>query len=249
MPFTFAHPVITLPWWKRKDLPVSALIIGCMAPDFEYFVRFRAAGEWSHDGWGILFFNLPVIAILFIIFEQVVRPVVNAYLPKWFPYRWSNASRMPDSFRGWKFVFLLGIAGVGSHLLWDQFTHQGAWVVNRISLLTKVIRLGAMEIPAYKLAQHGSTLAGLLLTLGWVHNNLYKSPKERKPLRPILPFWCVGAGLFILLFAVSSIAFIKERGGVAALLRLVVPAISCLLLSLLIVCLLFRRNVSRQQNR
>lgn len=249
MPFTFAHPVITMPWWKRKNLPVSALIIGCMAPDFEYFVRFRAAGEWSHDGWGILFFNLPVIVTLFIMFERVVRHVVNAYLPAWLPYRWSSGARMPDSFKGWVVVCLLGMAGAGSHLLWDQFTHQGAWVVNHIPLLTEVIHLGAMEIPVYKLAQHESTLVGLLLTLGWVHNNLYKSPAERTPLRPILPFWCIGAGLFILLFAASSIALIKEGGGVAALLRLVVPAISCFLLSLLIVCLIFRRHVFRLKNR
>lgn len=130
MPFTFAHPVITMPWWKKKSLPVSALIIGCMAPDFEYFVRFRAAGIWSHEGPGILLFNLPMILLLYVLFETVVRPVLFVYLPSWFPYRWDREGKLPTSLKGWLTVTLLGLVGVGTHLLWDQFTHKGAWIVN-----------------------------------------------------------------------------------------------------------------------
>lgn len=39
MPFTFAHPATVLPFAKKhsKHISVTALILGSMAPDFEYF--------------------------------------------------------------------------------------------------------------------------------------------------------------------------------------------------------------------
>ncbi len=39
MPFTFAHPAAVLPFMKKqsKYISVTALILGSMAPDFEYF--------------------------------------------------------------------------------------------------------------------------------------------------------------------------------------------------------------------
>lgn len=101
MPFTFAHPVITMPWWKRTSSPISALIIGCMAPDFEYFLRFRAAAVWSHEGLGILLFNLPLVVMLYIIFEGLVRTVLYIYLPVWFPYRWNRHGKLPSTPKGW----------------------------------------------------------------------------------------------------------------------------------------------------
>ncbi|MEC0249189.1 DUF4184 family protein [Paenibacillus chitinolyticus] len=165
MPFTFAHPVAVMPWWNKTTLPVSALIIGCMSPDFEYFVRFRAAGVWSHDGAGIVLFNLPVILVLFLLFETVVRPALYDYLPGRFPYRWRREGVIPVSFKGWFTVAVLGLAGTGTHLIWDQFTHEGAWLVHHISFLSGSITAGRLEVPVYKAAQHGSTLIGLIGTL------------------------------------------------------------------------------------
>lgn len=39
MPFTFAHPAAVLPFSKKQVnyISVTALILGSMAPDFEYF--------------------------------------------------------------------------------------------------------------------------------------------------------------------------------------------------------------------
>lgn len=39
MPFTFAHPAAVLPFAKKhsKHISVTALILGSMASDFEYF--------------------------------------------------------------------------------------------------------------------------------------------------------------------------------------------------------------------
>ncbi|MGG4106089.1 DUF4184 family protein [Paenibacillus lautus] len=238
MPFTFAHPVITMPWWKKKSLPVSAFIIGCMAPDFEYFIRFRAAGLWSHEGPGILLFNIPMILLLYVIFEAVIRPVLFAYLPSGFPYRWNREGKLPASLKGWLTVLLVGLVGVGTHLLWDQFTHKGAWIVNQIPFLTQLIHIGPVQIPVYKLCQHGSSLFGLILILCWIHRHLYVASTQRDHSYPVLPFWCVFVVIYILVMLMAMMTVVDGE-GMTFVLQLVVPAISSFMLAILVTCLVF----------
>lgn len=245
MPFTFAHPVITMPWWKKKSLPVSALIIGCMAPDFEYFIRFLAAGVWGHEGPGILLFNLPLILLLYVVFEKVIRPVLHAYLPSWFPYRWQREGKLPASATGWIAVIVLGLAGVGTHLLWDQFTHKGAWIVNQIPILTDMLHIGTVHIPIYKLGQHGSTLFGLALTVWWVHRHLYVMPTNREHARPVRAFWCVFVAVYILVMFTAMMTVAGGK-GLTYVLQLVVPAISSFLLALLVTSLLYLKKARRK---
>ena len=44
LPFTLAHAAAVVPIWRRgrSFLPLSALVVGCMAPDFEYFANLSA---------------------------------------------------------------------------------------------------------------------------------------------------------------------------------------------------------------
>ncbi|SEF70869.1 DUF4184 family protein [Paenibacillus sp. UNC499MF] len=241
MPFTFAHPAAVMPWWNKTTLPVSALIIGCMSPDFEYFIRFRAAGVWSHEGAGIVLFNLPVIILLFLLFETVVRPALYDYLPGRFPYRWRREGRIPGSFKGWFAVAVLGLAGTGTHLIWDQFTHKGAWIVNHVSFLSEAVTVGSLEIPIYKAAQHGSTLIGLIGTAWWIHRHL-RVPAEERTRVSAAPFWLTALALFVLIFVIAAV-FAADGEGLAFLLRLVVPAISSFMLAVFLACLLFIKSV------
>lgn len=50
MPFTFAHPAAVLPLGvkKTKYIDFTALVIGSMAPDFEYFIHFKPYQEYGH---------------------------------------------------------------------------------------------------------------------------------------------------------------------------------------------------------
>jgi len=247
MPFTFAHPVITMPWWKRKSWPVSALIIGCMAPDFEYFLRFRASAIWSHEGLGILLFNLPLVVLLYILFELLIRPVLYVYLPSWFPYRWSRHGKLPATPIGWLTVLLLGMTGVVTHLLWDQFTHKGAWVVNQIPFLSQVIHIGFIQIPIYKICQHGSSLIGLVLIAWWIHRHLFVPYQTRQHSSySSFPFWCLMAAVYVVIMLIAWGSMVEEE-GLAYMLQLVVPAISSFLLALLITCLVFWRAARSKQ--
>ena len=49
MPFTFAHPAAVIPFCKKHQyVSVTALVLGGMAPDFEYFLHFRPYGIIGH---------------------------------------------------------------------------------------------------------------------------------------------------------------------------------------------------------
>lgn len=63
MPFTFAHPAIVLSFGikKTKYLDLTALVIGSMAPDFEYFI----------------YFNLPIVFIVAYIYQCILKEVVT----------------------------------------------------------------------------------------------------------------------------------------------------------------------------
>ncbi len=48
MPFTFSHPAIVLPFLKKKHFSATALVVGTMSPDLEYFFRMKIQSEISH---------------------------------------------------------------------------------------------------------------------------------------------------------------------------------------------------------
>jgi hypothetical protein len=49
MPFTFAHPAAVLPLRRfcPDRLVWSALVIGTVSPDLEYFVRLAPSARWT----------------------------------------------------------------------------------------------------------------------------------------------------------------------------------------------------------
>src|SRR5262245_44725270 len=71
MPFTIAHSAVALPVlrWLRAPYAASALVVGTMAPDFEYFLRLRPFASISHTLPGLLVFCLPAGAAVLAAFH------------------------------------------------------------------------------------------------------------------------------------------------------------------------------------
>ena len=61
MPFTPSHAVAAAPLWlvARGWLPLSALVVGTMAPDYEFLLRLRPSAIVSHSVVGLVVFCLP----------------------------------------------------------------------------------------------------------------------------------------------------------------------------------------------
>lgn len=166
MPFTFSHPSLFLPLTKvqQKWFSLTTLIIGSMIPDFEYFIRMRIQSDYSHTFLGVFWFDLPLTILVAFLFHNVIRNSLYDNLPYALQDRLKtfNKFRWNDYFsKNWLVVIVSALIGIFSHLLWDSFTHDGAYFVERIPTLQNSF----LSVPVYKILQHGSSLVGMLVTL------------------------------------------------------------------------------------
>lgn len=173
MPFTFAHPlyVVPLKWMKPSFISLTGLILGSMAPDFEYFLALEPYQSIGHSTKGLLLQGIPLSILLAFLFHGVIKAPLACHLPGWFNLD-AKAGSLVCGWRliglgGWA-VFVVSVAlGFYSHIVLDAFTHQSGFFVGRLAFLQE----RAWGVPVYKIAQHSLSLAGglgeaaLLLTL------------------------------------------------------------------------------------
>lgn len=183
MPFTFVHPAIVIPFKKQlpKYFNITALILGSMAPDFEYFLRFKPRGEMGHTSLGVFYFDLPIVFIMAFLWNYIIKKTFILSLPhpfdkklSYFVDKKSNVINIKYLIR---FVFS-ALLGVYSHILWDAFTHKTGFFVTRIALLSNNIKIMNFKIPIYKILQHGSTLIATIYIIIYIFSIMRYNPKK-----------------------------------------------------------------------
>lgn len=170
MPLTFAHPLAAAPF-ARWGLPLSALVVGAMSPDFIYFLQLRPGHQLGHTLPGLVLWDLPAALVVLWIFHRLLKqpvgellpPAVQARLAPWSaPFPFLPARRFAT-------VAAAILVGAVSHVVWDSFTHQTGAAVVRFEVLERSVGLEPWgSAPVYKLLQHGSTLVGLGLLGLWL---------------------------------------------------------------------------------
>ncbi|WP_107839015.1 DUF4184 family protein [Metasolibacillus meyeri] len=166
MPLTFAHPAAILLFPRRsKYFYFSALVLGSMAPDFEYFLRGQPGGVIGHTFAGLFYFNLPLVICVYWIYRQFIRQNIINHLPSFLQD--TNHYEIAGS-KAWKSIVFCysALLGMLTHVIWDAFTHRTGFVVERFPILSETYGL---PIPIYKLLQHGSTILGLTLILIYLY--------------------------------------------------------------------------------
>lgn len=167
MPFTFAHPAYAAPLkllFPRR-ISLTGLIMGSMAPDFEYFIALEPHRTIGHSTLGLFAQALPLSFLLAWMFHYFMKDGLAVHSPSLFGLDARLAAlsaRYPWKLSGLSscFVFAISVViGFYSHVLLDSFTHQSGYFVQRIGFLE---RGAAFGVPVYKLLQHGLSLAGLL---------------------------------------------------------------------------------------
>ncbi|MCL2722526.1 MAG: DUF4184 family protein [Treponema sp.] len=169
MPFTLAHPVIVLPLKNKyfsRYFSLTALVIGSMFPDFEYFIRMTLKSIYSHTVLGIFLFNLPLGLLFCFIFHNIIRDELFNNAPHFLRVRL-------NVYRGfnWNNYFLKNpiiiivslIIGSFSHILWDSFTHFNGYFVEKIGFLNYSVIISNISIPVYKILQHSGSIIGCLI--------------------------------------------------------------------------------------
>lgn len=170
MPFTFSHPAIVLPLLKLKPRYISgsAVVIGSMAPDFEYFINMRLRQVHGHTLAGTLYYDLPITLICLLIFHGIVKKTLIDHLPDFLQKKFHKARHF-DWFayaqKNWYVVVWSALLGIFSHLFWDAFTHAPGYFVQYIPFLNKTLDIFGVSIPCYDLMQLLSTLVGGMIVL------------------------------------------------------------------------------------
>jgi hypothetical protein len=171
MPFTPAHPAILLFLKPFKKLPLSwtALFIGSIIPDFEYFIWMSPSAYVSHTILGIFIFNLPMTFIMAFIWHQLLQPILIHRI-KFFHHR-IQLEEYPTFMewikKNWMLFFSSALIGIITHLVWDSFSHADGYLVHRIPLLLEFIQIGGYPIRTCYVMWYISTGVGMLAIILW----------------------------------------------------------------------------------
>ncbi|MDQ3058576.1 MAG: DUF4184 family protein [Pseudomonadota bacterium] len=161
MPFTLAHPVAALPIWyaSGRRLRLAALVIGSTAPDYEYFLRMQPGGSFAHTIPGLFLFCLPAAWLVLWLFDRFARRGVQTLLPSGWQLPLAPGQHRHSALATAGALLL----GAASHVIWDAFTHRTGLGVMLLPGLSAPVPVGFWSVPLYKLLQHGSTVAGVLV--------------------------------------------------------------------------------------
>lgn len=209
MPFTLAHTAAALPFRRLRLVP-SAVVVGTVAPDCEYFLRFAARGGYGHTIPGAFLISLPLALVVLWMFHAIVKEPAVRLFPEAIRLRLtSQTGRFRfGGIERFLLIVVSALVGIATHLLWDSFTHDHTWPVRHWLLLRHTVYVPVLGgIPCYRLLQHASTIVGTLLLCVWFvgwYRAAEPHPDREQPAMPSLRKWLIA----------SSIAGIAIAGGI-----------------------------------
>jgi hypothetical protein len=232
MPFTFSHPAILLPFLKNKKLSATALIVGSMSPDFEYFFRMKMQSEISHTLSGIFLIDFPLGFIVMFAFHEIIKRPLIENSP---PFLQNRLQELKEFnwivyFKTAVFAVLISFfLGAVSHIVWDSMTHWDGYIVQRFSFFN----LELFSIPFYKIAQHLSSIIGL----GWILFYVYKLPEKNENSKIVdFNYWSLSI-FFTVVFIAFRFYFGTQLNQIG---NFIVSIISPMVLAISLTGLIFR---------
>jgi len=169
MAFTTSHPaaVLALNYLPKRWVSLTALVIGSMIPDFEYFIRMTMQTRYSHTPLGLFWFDLPLALFFMLIYNAAVKDKLTDHLPAYLNKRFSPFKNCGKPYykRPIIIVSISILIGAASHLFWDSFTHPGRYFVRHIGILTNNVLIADHPVLVYNIVQHISTLVGLIVII------------------------------------------------------------------------------------
>lgn len=193
MPFTPAHPAIVLPFLNWRKLSATALVIGSISPDFEYFFKLSVDSTHSHTVGGIFYFDLPVVIILSLAFHLLVKQNLFANLPVFFQQRFydTRSFEFITYLRKYPIQFIASaIIGAASHLFWDSFTHNDGYFARNLWFYKgTAIPFDGVNYPLFYALQHISTIVGLISVACYIY---FRERQQHAVItRPSVVYWLV----------------------------------------------------------
>lgn len=164
MPYTLAHPLYAAPLKlvQPKYLSLTGLILGSMAPDFEFFIALEPYQTIGHSTLGLFLQAIPLSVLLAVLFHCLIKAPLARHLPSvWNLDRKAHGLVRPwrlGGIRGWTVFLISVIIGFYAHVLLDGITHETGIFVSLCPLLEQMM----MGTPVYQFLQYGLSIIGLL---------------------------------------------------------------------------------------
>jgi uncharacterized protein DUF4184 len=207
MPWTVSHATAVLPLRRLSPWPLdfAALVIGSMTPDLGYYIGWFDLATFDHTLKGSFLAGLPAGALLLIGFYIFCKPVAY-FLPR--PHRPALLPICPgfDGLRParWPILLLSLLLGVWTHNIWDAFTHDTGWFVQRIApLRDPIVHVGPRTLSLAVVLQLLSTAVGAAIVaiayLLWLRRQRARGPfsDESDERRYLLGFGICALALLI----------------------------------------------------
>jgi multidrug transporter EmrE-like cation transporter len=158
MPYTLSHAIVALPLHHltRGKIPLAAVVVGSISPDFPYLLALTPMHAPGHSLIGVLIYCLiPSLLVLVAWYRLLESSTLELFV-------------LP--IRKWKFnklsylQVLIGVLlGSYSHVVWDATSHfDGAFVHGSVFWNQELFSL-----PLYKLNQYFSGVLGLITLAVW----------------------------------------------------------------------------------
>lgn len=190
MPFTPSHAAIVLPFIRSGYFSATALIIGSMAPDFEYFFTMNDQGIHGHTLAGFFYFDIPVTILAAFVFHYFVKFNLIDNLPYFLQRKFDDLKQLeflPYFRKHWFLFSCSALLGTVSHIFWDSFTHPDTWAVKTFSIYETIIPFQGARYPFYYFLQTVSSYVGLFILL--VFLLIKKSDAHTVLIKPSLWYW------------------------------------------------------------
>ena len=176
MPFTVSHAAAVLPLHRlsKHTLPLTALMVGSMAPDFGYFFSYELSRPLTHSLAGLFIFSLPVGLLVWLFYVAVLEKATITLLPDRWHTRFAHTDAITPSLIARAAIAIL--LGAATHLLWDSFTHRGTPVTDAFPALLGPTP-GMTWLPIYHLLHGLSSIVGLVILARWARH-LHRLPAK-----------------------------------------------------------------------
>lgn len=176
MPVTIAHPAAVLPL-RGLGLPLSAMVIGSMAPDLPVFSRSWGIYGYTHSLAGILTVDLVLTLVLLLGWDRWGRDALVDTAPALVRDRLPARARIGA--KAWLLAPLAAVLGSVTHVVWDAFTHRGRWGVRNVEWLHEMHG----PLRGEQWAQHASGVVGITV-VGLALLAVVRRPVLAGPPRP-----------------------------------------------------------------
>ena len=176
MPFTVSHAAAVLPLhsFSKHQLPLTALMIGSMAPDFGYFFSAEFSRQLTHSFSGLFIFALPAGLAVWLFYVAVLEKATITLLSDRWHTRFAHTDAVTVPLIGHACIAI--VLGAATHLIWDAFTHRGTFVTNAFPVLTGPTP-GFSWMPIYHLLHGASSMVGLVILAIWARG-LHRVPAK-----------------------------------------------------------------------